>query len=307
VPTLNQLRYLVALSDVLHFRRAAEHCGVTQPTLSHQIKELEQDLGVQLFERGRRSQVLLTPIAREIVEHARLALRAVRDIEDLGRHGRQWFDETVKIGALPTIGPYLLPRLLPKLHSEYPNLKLYVREGMPAALLDSLASGETDVLLFALPVAASDFSHASLLREELWVVMPQDHPLAPKTKIERSDLADQTILSLEPGHHLYEQTLEVCNDIGAELSHDFEGTSLDTLRLMIGTGLGISLMPTLYVLSEVAKDPLVVARALRVRPPSRTVGLVWRRHSARTTEYEELAGQLRKIIRSTLPQVLTLG
>lgn len=305
--TLKQLRYLVALSETRHFRRAAENCGVTQPTLSNQIKELENDLGVQLFERGRRNQVLITPIGREIVDHARTALRVVSDIADLGKHGREWFNNTVKFGALPTVGPYLLPRLLPEVHIHYPNLKLYVREGLPSVLLDGLSHGEIDLLLFALPVAQADLVATRLFREHLWVVMPREHPLAAKSKIERSDLSDQTILALEPGHRLYEQVLEICRDIGAEISHDFEGTSLDTLRLMVGTGLGISLMPTLYVLSEVEKDPLVVARQFRFRPPTRTIGLVWRRQSARGREYQMVANLFRKILRSTAPQVSHVG
>ena len=288
MPTLKQLRYLVALAQALHFRRAAEQCHVTQPTLSNQIQELENDLGVQLVERSRRHQIVLTPIRRGIpvyandpaLEHLGSKsgsrrvfaeasvpmpagaedLRDVQDIIDLGRHGQRWFDGTIKLGALPTLGPYLLPHVLPALHRDFPGLKLYVREGMPAALLRSLASAELDLLLFPLPITGGDFSSVRLFREQLWVVVPSDHPLAAHETIDRSDLAGETVLALEPGHRLYEQVEEICSDIGANLTHDFEGTSLDTLRLMVGMGLGISFMPTVYVLSETPKDTLTMSR-----------------------------------------------
>ncbi len=307
MPTLKQLRYLIALAQVLHFRRAAEQCHVTQPTLSNQIQELERGLGVQLVERSRRNQVVLTPIGREIVERARAVLRDVQDIVDLGRHGQKWMEGTIKLGALPTLGPYLLPHVLPALHRDFPELKLYVREGMPAALLRSLANAELDLLLFPLPITGGDFTSVRLFREPLWVVIPSEHPLATKQVIDRSDLAGETILALEPGHRLYDQVADICREIGAELSHDFEGTSLDTLRLMVGMGLGLSFMPTVYVLSETPKDAQVVARPLKRRAPERTVGLAWRRHTARHDEYMELANVIRDILQANLPDVTTLN
>lgn len=303
MPTLKQFRYLVALSNTLHFRRAAEQCHVSQPTLSGQLQELEERLGVQLVERSRRAQVVLTPIGKTIAERARIVLRDVQDIVDLGKHGQQWLDGTIKLGALPTLGPYLLPHVLPELHQSHPNLKLYVREGMPAPLVRSLEEGDLDLLLFPMPIREADLESARMFREQLWVVVPCDHPLAAKDEIERSDLSGQTVLSLEPGHRLHEQVTELCGEFGAELSHDFEGTSLDTIRLMVGMGMGISFMPTVYVLFEVAKDSQVVARPLKSRPPTRTVGLAWRRHSARSEEYQALASIIRGVLRSNLPDV----
>jgi len=303
MPTLKQFRYLVALAHTLHFRRAAEQCHVSQPTLSGQLQELEERLGVQLVERSRRAQVVLTPIGQTIAERARIVLRDVQDIVDLGKHGQQWLDGTIKLGALPTLGPYLLPHVLPELHQSHPSLKLYVREGMPVPLVRSLEEGDLDLLLFPMPIREADLDSARLFREQLWVVMPCDHPLAAKEQIERNDLDGETVLALEPGHRLYEQVADLCREFGAKLSHDFEGTSLDTIRLMAGMGMGISFMPTVYVLFEVAKDQQVVARPLRDRPPSRTVGLAWRRHSARGDEYQALASIIRGILRSNLPDV----
>ena len=306
MPTLKQFRYLVALAETLHFRKAAEQCHVSQPTLSGQLKELEERLGVQLVERSQRSQVVLTPVGQTIAERARIVLRDVQDIVDLGKHGQQWLDGTIKLGALPTLGPYLLPHVLPELHQSHPSLKLYVREGMPAPLVRSLEEGDLDLLLFPMPMRETDLESTRLFREQLWVVIPGDHPLAAKKQIERSDLSGKTVLALEPGHRLYEQVADLCREFGAELSHDFEGTSLDTIRLMVGMGMGISFMPTVYVLSEVAKDPQVVARPMKSRPPTRTVALAWRRHSARSDEYQALASIIRGILRSDLPDVAVI-
>jgi LysR family hydrogen peroxide-inducible transcriptional activator len=303
MPTLKQFRYLVAVAHTLHFRKAAEQCHVSQPTLSGQLQELEERLGVQLVERSRRSQVVLTPIGQTIAERARIVLRDVQDIIDLGKHGQHWLEGTIKLGSLPTLGPYLLPHVLPELHKSHPNLKLYVREGMPAPLIRNLEDGDLDLLLFPMPLRESDLESTRLFREQLWVVVPSDHRLATKETIERSDLTGETVLALEPGHRLYEQVAELCREFGAELSHDFEGTSLDTIRLMVGMGMGISFMPTVYMLFEVMKDQQVVARPMKSRAPMRTVGLAWRRHSARSDEYQALADIIRGILRSGLPEV----
>lgn len=306
MPTLKQLRYLTALASTLHFGKAAELCGVSQPTLSGQLQELETRLGVQLVERGRRSHVVLTRIGEVIAERARLVLRDVQDIVEIGKHGQQWLSDTIRLGTLPTIGPYLLPRVLPEARRQHPELKLYVREGMPTALLRALEDGDLDLLFLPLPVARSELVSTRLYREQLWIVLGRDHPLAAKDVIERTELAGQKVLALEPGHQLYEQVAELCQEFGAELSHEFEGTSLDTLRLMVGMGMGISFMPTLYVLSEVAKDPQVKAVEIGQRPPMRTSGLVWRRRSVHGDEYRELAETIRTALRADLPHVTVL-
>lgn len=306
MPTLKQFRYLTALAQTLHFRKAAEQCHVSQPTLSGQLQELEERLGVQLVERSRRHQVVLTPVGRTIAERARIVLRDVQDIIDLGKHGQQWLDGTIKLGAMPTLGPYLLPHVLPELHKSHPGLKLYVREGMPVSLIRSLEDGDLDLLLFPMPIRETDLESARLFREQLWVVIPSEHALAAKEAIDPADLNGETVLALEPGHRLYEQVAELCREFGANLSHDFEGTSLDTLRLMVGMGMGLSFMPTVYVLSEVPKDAQVVARPMMSKPPTRSVGFAWRRHSARGDEYKALADIIRGILRANLPDVTVI-
>jgi LysR family hydrogen peroxide-inducible transcriptional activator len=303
MPSLQQFRYLVALSETLHFRRAAERCHVSQPTLSGQIRELEDRLGAQLVERGRRAKVVLTPTGKEIAARARQVLRDVGDIVELAKFGREWLNGTIRLGVLPTLGPYLLPHVLPELHQSYPQLRLYVREGMPGALINALEDGDLDLLLFPLPVREADLTFARLFREPLWIVAPADHPLAAKPFAEPADLKGATVLALEPGHRLHDQVRALCQDYGAVLSLDYEGTSLDALRLMVGMGMGLSFLPALYVRSETPKDHEVVARPLRQRPPSRLIAMVWRRHSARGEEFQTLAGLIRGMLRSRVPEI----
>lgn len=306
MPTLKQLRYLVAVADTLHFRRAAELSHISQPTLSGQLRELEERLGVQLVERSR-AKVLLTPVGREIAGRARGILRDVQELIELAKHGQTVLGGMLRLGVLPSLGPYLLPHILPELHQTYPQLKLYVREGMPNALLHGLDEGSLDVLIFPLPVKGADLRIAKLFREPLLIAAARDHPLAQKDLAERADLKGETVLALERGHRLHDQVRELCELYGASLALDYEGTSLDTLRQMTGMGMGLTFLPALYVRSEIPKDGEVAARPLRTRPPSRTLGLVWRRTSARGDELAALAGLMRGIVKSRLPEVTVIS
>ncbi len=305
MPTLQQLRYLVAVAETLHFRRAAEKTHVTQPTLSGQLRELEARLGVQLVERSR-SRVVLTPIGDVIASRARTVLRDVEDIVDLAKHGQSLFGGTIRLGVLQSLGPYLLPHILPELHQTYPDLKLYVREAMPQALLGGLDEGRIDLLLFPLPVKGAELQSVRLFREPLWVVSSSDHRIAEKQEVARSDLKGETVLTLEPGHRLHDQVRDLCEQFGANLSLDYEGTSLDTLRQMVGMGMGISFLPALYVRAEVMQDSQVAARQMQPRSPFRMIGMVWRRHSARQDEFLALAGLIRGILKGRVPEVTVM-
>lgn len=301
MPTLQQLRYLVAVAENLHFRRAAETTNVSQPTLSGQLRELEHRLGVQLVERSR-TKVVLTAQGREIAERAKAVLRDVQDIIDLAKQNRTMLGGTIRVGVLPSLGPYFLPHVLPKLHKDYPELKLYIREGLPDPLLARLDDGALDMLFFPLPVKSADLRTAPLFREPLWIVMPNDHDLVESDKITRSDLKGKTFMSLEAGHRLHDQVRELCEQYGAEFSLEYEGTSLDTLRQMVAMGMGLSFLPALYVRSEVLHDRQVAAREMESRAPYRLIGMVWRQHSARSDEFEALADLVRKILKkSNLP------
>ena len=288
MPNIRQLEYLVALADTLNFRRAAERTNTTQPTLSEQLKALELRLGAQLVERSR-THVLLSPIGKEVVEIARRILRDTNEIAALTANGGKELSGLLRLGLPPTIGPYLLPRIVPTLHTHYPGLKLYIREELPQTLLRSLDEGAFDIAITLLPVKSGDFHCVHLLREPLLLVVGADHPLADRDKVLRTDLEGQDVLTLGPGHQLHDVVLALCEEFGARLRHDFEGSSLDTIREMVVMGLGITFLPGLYVKREIMTDPSLRVVELHGRSLSRNVGIVWRKSSARFSDYERLA------------------
>lgn len=306
MPSLRQLRYLVAIADHLHFRRAAEACHVTQPTLSAQLKELETRLGAVLVERNR-ARVVLTPSGRAIADRARKVLSEVEEIRTIAKTGQAMLESTIRVGVVQSTGSYFLPLIVPELHRDYPRLGFYIREGLPAPLLRELEEGGLDLLFFPVPVRRQDFESLSLFRESLLVVAPYDHPLAAEPTVDPNALRGETILSLEAAHNLSDQLREICEDFGAKLSHDYEATSLDTLRQMVAMGMGLSLMPALYVRSEVEPQDIVVARPFRSIQPSRTIGMIWRRGSARQEEFLFLARLICQILKKKLPEMTVLG
>ena len=259
--SLRQLEYLLALEECRHFRRAAEHCGVSQPTLSAQLRALEEQLDAQLVERSR-SRVLLTPIGVEIAKIARRVLRDVEEIRHVAAGPKTGMGGMVRMGLAPTVGPYLLPRMIPDLHAAYPELKLYVREDFPAALPQALEQGRHDVCVLPLPVNRQELETEPVFREPLYLAMPADHRLAQKRRINRRDLSGQSILAIESGHNLHEQVEGLCAEVNAHLLSDFEGTSLDTLREMVGMGMGLSFLPGLYVRSSLGQDPAIAVAEL---------------------------------------------
>ena len=295
MPSLRQLEYLVALSETRHFRKAAEKTGVSQPTLSAQISTLEQRLGVPLVERGRNA-TLLTDAGRRIEQIARQMLRQAQEIRDIATISQGRMGGTVRLGLPPTIGPYLLPRLLPGLHAEHPSFKMHVRENIPDALVPALVDGSHDVILAPLPLRGHEIDTRPLFREPLFVVVAEDHPLAERQVLDRNDLQGQDVLALESGHQLHEQVEQLCAEFGARLRFDFEGTSLDTLRQMVALGMGISFLPGLYVQTVLTSASGVVARPLSGRGLFRTIGMAWRRTSPRITDF----GMLGDLVQATV-------
>lgn len=298
MPSLRQLEYLLAVDEQRHFRRAAAKVGVSQPTLSAQLSTLEQSLGAQLVERNR-SRVLLAPVGQQIVEIARRIMRDVQEIKEVATHKLGEPGGTIRLGLPPTIGPYLLPRVIPRIHRAYPELKLYVREDVPRNLPDGLDEGKYDVVIMPVPVAAEGLESVLLFREPLYLVVPADSELAQVEQIERKALKHTSILTLETGHHLREQVESLCAEFGAELRTDFEGTSLDTVRQMVGMGMGLSFLPGLYVHTTMAKDASVKPIELKGRTLYRTIGLIWRDTSARKPEFEQLAQHIRETVRKS--------
>lgn len=305
MPTLRQLRYLVAIAETLSFRRAAEICHVSQPTLSTQLGELEARLKVQLVERSRR-RVVMTPLGAEIADRARRVLREVSDIAELAEKGRHILEGTLRLGVLPSLGPYLFPHVLPFLRQRYPGLTLYLREEGAETLMRRLEEGDLDVVLFPLPLRREALSAAALFDEALWLALPKGHPLAAKDALALDDLRDLTVLALEPGHSLHAQVLTLCRAYGARALLDYATTSLDTLRQMAGMGLGATFLPALYVRAEALHDGQIVVRPFAPPPPSRRIGLAWRRLSARGSEYGALASHIRDALAAAAADVVIL-
>ncbi len=296
MPNLRQLEYLVALADTLHFKRAAERTNSTQPTLSEQLKAMECRLGAQLVERSR-TRVLLTPVGHQVVEVARRMLRDANEIRMLASSGGRELSGLLRLGVPPTIGPYLLPHVLPAVRRAYPNLKLYVRESLPEDLPRMLEDGRLDLVITILPVAQGELTGVTLFREPLLLAVASDHPLATRESVRKEDLHGEDVLALAPGQQLHETVLSLCEELGANLRLDFEGTSLDTLREMVVMGLGVTFLPALYVQREILDDPHLQTMPIEGRSISRTVGMIWRRTTARRSDYEKLAGFFRLLAR----------
>ena len=305
MPTLRQLEYLIALSEEKHFRKAAERMRVTQPTLSAQLQELERTLDASLIDRSAR-RVTFTPLGNLVLEKARAALATVKDIVDLSSAAQHGFHGTIKIGVPPTLGAYLLPHIVPALHERYPDLKLYVREAKPDDLKAQLQSGTFDLIISPLPINHSDLTVEPIFREPLMVVCAPDHALADYEQINRQQLAGENVLTIEPGHHLHDKVRELCDDFGANLLRDYEGTSLDTLRLMVGMGVGIAFLPSLYIRSEIGARGQLRVLKMKETNLHRQVGIAWRRTSVQASLFGELVELVREIAAADLPEITVL-
>lgn len=306
MPSLRQLEYLIALAETRHFRRAAERTNTTQPTLSEQIKALEERLGAQLIERSRTG-ALLTPIGAQVVEIARRILKDANDIRCLAAGSDSTLRGVLRVGLPSTIGPYLLPAVVPRLHELYPELKLYVREELPQTLPATLEDGGYDFIITPLPVRGEELVVVDLFREPLFLTVGADHPLARKGQVERADLQDQEILTLGPGHQLHDVVIALCEEFGGRVRLDYEGTSLDMVREMVITGLGITFMPGLYVRRELTRDKSLKVLELRARSVYRNIGMVWRKTSARQASFEDIARLVREIVDSEFRDLSRIG
>lgn len=291
-PTLRQLEYLVAIADAGGFHRAAEACHVSQPGLSAQVKQLEDLLGVQLIERGRR-RVLLTPAGRAVTERARGVLRAARELVDEARVHARPLSGVLRLGVIPTIAPYWLPRVLPGVRARLPELQLRLVEDTTERLVEALDEGRLDLLLLALEADLGNAETLPLARDPFRVAMARSHPLAKRRRLRESDLANETVLLLEDGHCLRDQALAVCGATAMTEVGDFRASSLTTLVQMVATGAGVTLLPESAIDVELRSSDELVAVPLQGsagRPaPSRTIGLAWRRTSPRGAEFRQLA------------------
>ena len=292
-PSHRQLEYLVALAEKEHFGAAARACHVSQPTLSTQIKLLEDQLGAPLFERGPGA-IRPTPTGAAIVPIARSVLSLLDGIVEQAENQTGNLGRLVRMGVAPTFGPYFMPLLLPGLHERYPQLEIYIREERPAALETALAEGLLDCIVTPGPLADQRLERLEICSERLWLGIAREHPLATLPVIRAADLNGERLMTLGRGHRLYDQVQRLCSQTGADLREDYEGTSLDALRQMVSIGMGLSLFPDLYARSEAVRDGRVVLRELEDWKLSRVIMFAWRSDSARQEHFRTIAIEAEK-------------
>lgn len=285
--TLRQMRGLLAVAEARNFRKAADNLGITQPSLSAQIQAMEAALGVTLVERSRAG-ALLTPLGREIAVRARRILDETTALADLATSTRDGLTASLRLGVMPTVGAYLLPTVVGKLHKAHPDLRLYIRESPPRKLVQELSDGVHDVIITHLPVPDGELEVREVYREPFLLTLAKDHALSGKADIRTEDLEGLEILSLDPSYHLHDPLMGVFETFGARVSPRYEGTSLDALRLMTGMNMGVTFLPALYVRSEIHGESEVVARKLTGRTLTRTMGLAWRRSARGNSAFEAL-------------------
>lgn len=285
---LRDWEYFVAVADHKHFGKAAEACHVTQPTLSAQLKKLEGYLGVELVERDNR-HVWLTPVGQEMAVRARRLLQEAEGLKQLARSQFNPLAGDIRLGAFPTLAPYFLPLVLPKVKKKLPELRVYLVEDKTQMLIHQLQQGELDAALLALPVTRDQLDVIPLCKEDFLLAVPSQHPLARRKLISFDDLQGQNLMLLEEGHCLREQALSVCQLAGAGENTTFRASSLETLRQMVVSGLGVTLMPAMAVNNN--HDGI---RYLKFEePPTREIGLVFRRSDWRLPLWQQLAQVLR--------------
>ena len=288
--TLTELRYLVALSETGHFRKAAEQCNVSQPTLSIAIKKLEQELDIDLFERSRH-KVTVTPIGERVVDQARTVLQESQNLLSLAALGKDPLGSVLSVGAIYTVGPYLFPRLVKELQELAPAMPLFIEETYTANLRSKLASGELDAIFVALPFNETDVVTRGVYDEPFVVLLPEDHELTRKKRIDPAALADYRVLLMGEGHCFRDQVLEACPGLQQAVSDNYargqaviEGSSLETLKHMVASGLGITVLPKSAADVATYGEETLAVRPFTNPAPQRTIALAWRvsypRHQA---------------------------
>jgi LysR family hydrogen peroxide-inducible transcriptional activator len=283
--TLRQLRYLTALARYRHFGRAAEDCAVTQPALSMQVRELEREIGAAPVKR-RPGEVALTETGREVAERAEHILAASRDLVDFARH-RDLLSGQLKLGIIPTLAPYVLPQVLPRLQAAHPQLRLEVRETQTKMLLEELSRGELDCLMLALPVEGADVETSPLFDDPFLLALPAGEALPAAPRVSVDDVDQRRLILLEEGHCLRDQALAFCAAQGSEAPTTLGATSLATVMQMVANGYGVTLVPEVAVDVEVRDDRVKLIRFIDPQP-ARAIGLAWRRTSPRRQDFEAL-------------------
>ncbi len=281
---LRDLKYIVSVASEQNFARAADKSFVSQPTLSMQIKKLEEELGVQIFERSQK-KFLVTKVGEEIVKKAEIILREAEEIKSLARNSKDPFSGEVRIGAFPTLASYFFPQIIRKISKKFPNLKLLLVEEKTEVLLEKLKNGQIDAAFVAMPCDDFGLSNQKIFEEEFLLAVSKNHHFAKLKKIEKKDLKGQELMLLEDGHCLRDQALEACSMLGSFEKQDFRASSLETLRQMVALDAGITFIPEIAV----KKDGQIVYLKI-VNPPKRRIGLFWRSANlARKNLFKEIA------------------
>jgi LysR family hydrogen peroxide-inducible transcriptional activator len=292
-PTLKQLRYLVALHRTNHFGKAAEACHVTQSTLSAGMQELENLLGTQLVERTKRS-VMFTALGEEIVRRAQVILNDVDDLTDLAAASKDPLRGIVRLGIIPTIAPFLLPKIMPTIRDRLPDLELHLREDKSADLCDLVRSGELDLVLYALPFACGDVEEMPLFHDPFMVAFPPSED--PGEAILSSELDEDRLMLLEEGHCLRDHALDACQLVGRGARREMSGTSLNTILQMVAAGHGITLLPGMAVEAGLVDGTGVNVVPFRDIVPTRTIGLIWRRTNPRAETFKALGEVIKDVM-----------
>lgn len=299
VPSPQQLRYLLALAETLHFGQAARSAEVTQSTLSAGIQTLERQLDAEIIDRSVGKRVVFTQLGQELIARARTAMAALEAVVETAAAARAPMSGPLRLGVIPTVGPFLLPRLMPALRRSFPGLRLYLREDLTDHLVERLRSRRLDLLLLALPCACAGASTLPVARDEFVAALPSDHPLAARDQVPLRALATEPLLLLEDGHCLRDQALAACGFLGERDSNGgFAATSLHTLVQMVAGGLGVTLLPRLAVEGGVAAGTGIVLRPLAGVGAWRTLGLAWRPNAPRAADYRALAPVLAEAAQS---------
>jgi LysR family hydrogen peroxide-inducible transcriptional activator len=302
LPSAQQLRYLTALAESRHFGRAALACSVTQSTLSAGILALERQLDAAILDRSAGKHVVFTPLGLELIERSETALSALEAVVEAANAARAPMSGPLRMGVIPTIGPFLLPRLMPVLREGFPQLRLYLREDTTARLVERLAANRLDVLLVALPCDCGGADASPIARDEFLVALPQGHALTAHEKVPVAALAGERLLLLEDGHCLRDQALAVCGLLAGDRDgqEGFAATSLHTLTQMVAGGLGVTLLPRLAISAGVAAGTDIALRPVAASGAWRTLGIAWRPNSPRAAEYRSLVPLLSETCREAL-------
>ncbi|MBI3915490.1 MAG: hydrogen peroxide-inducible genes activator [Betaproteobacteria bacterium] len=291
--TLTELRYIVALAREKHFGRAAEKCFVSQPTLSQAVRKLEDELGVTLFERSA-AEVAVTEIGEKVVEQSQRVLEQANAVKEIAKQGKDPLAGPLKIGVIFTIGPYLLPKLIPILHQRAPQMPLVIEENYTAALAEKLKWGDIDVAIIALPFDEPGMNLLAVYDEPFVVAVPREHPWAKKKSIRADDLAKESLLLLGTGHCFRDQVLNACPALNrssgspGSIQKTVEGSSLETIRLMVASGLGVTVLPASALPQKAARGDLLAYVPFTRPAPDRRVVLAWRKSFTRTAAIETL-------------------